>query len=111
MKKELKKCLSGKGMNGQIPDMKILILHNLMKSVFRKILHIFHSADRICSSTCSINRNVVSACHHPQTADMIRMLMSDKNRVNVPASKLQLVQSLLDPFAAYSCIYKNMGLF
>ena len=33
----------------------ILILHNLMKSVFRKILHILHSADRIFGT---VRRNV-----------------------------------------------------
>ena len=98
-------------MYGDIAQRKRVIRVNRAENPLRelsKALRLLHRLN--CSIRC-VNRNTIPARQHAKALDMIGMLMSDQNRINVPASKFQLVQSLLDPFAAYSCIYKNMGFF
>ena len=87
-------------MNGQIPNMKILILHNLMKSVFRKILHILHSADRIFGTvrrnvpekicTCSVSG---SGCIPAPDYNKLRSIGCRINN-NAEGLQLNLIRSL-----------------
>ena len=102
---------NGKRMDGQILNMKVLILLNLMEGILGKLLHVLHTADGICRAACCIHGNVVSARHHPKPAYMIGMLVGDQDSINVIACQLQLVQALLNSFPADSCIYQDMGFF